>query len=356
MPDRFNKTYRYMKGIYEAKFFDAQRNLQYYDNKLTDANIESSVNRGELTAGIGSPVVIQLPDSARFNITLTAQDIELRSRWLQTGGALGYNGITDTCEIITATGTTLTVTNTPVAPYGSTIIPAYVNGDGTAYTIDPDTKTVQGFTATTGTQYSVRYYIAKAASEVLDIKSLFSPAIGTLEVKMPVFAAPIGASTTVGTQVGFWHVIAPRYQFGGTATVTGSQTEASNSSLSGQALAYDPESGVTCASATPSLIYMVYEPISTTEGIQDMVVLNGGELSVAVSESATIPVRYIMSDGLLAVPDYSELNFNSTATETASVTTAGVVTGAQQGSTEVTITHKTLPNLSAVCNVDVTGE
>ena len=102
MPDRFNKTYRYLKGIYEAKFFDAERNLQYYDNQLTDANFETSVNLGELTAGVGNPTVIQLPDTARFNVTLTAADIDLRSRWLQTGGVLGYNGITDTCELITA--------------------------------------------------------------------------------------------------------------------------------------------------------------------------------------------------------------------------------------------------------------
>ena len=354
MPDRFNKTYRYLKGIYEAKFFDAERNLQYYDNQLTDANFETSVNLGELTAGVGNPTVIQLPDTARFNVTLTAADIDLRSRWLQTGGVLGYNGITDTCELITAEDASLTVTNVPVAPYGSQLIVAYVNGDGTAYEIDPDSKTVQGFTATPGQQYAVRYYIAKAASEVLDVKSLFAPYIGTLEVKMPVFAAPVGASTLSGTQVGYWHIIVPRFQFGGTATVTGSQTTAANSSLSGQALAYNPESGITCAAATPSLLYMVYEPVAGTEGISDMVVLDGGQMSLAVDATAMIPVRYIMSDGLLAVPDYTDLNFVSETPGTASVTTAGVVTGVAAGSTEVTISHKTMTGLSAVCNVDVT--
>lgn len=356
MPDTFNKTYRYTKGIYEMKLFStSNRDLLYYDNKLTDSNIASSVNMGEITAGIGNPTVIQLPDSAKFNITLTAADIDLRAKQLQTGGVLGYNGITDTCEIVTAADASLTVSDTPVAPYGSDIVACYVNGDGTAYEIDPSTKKVKDFVATNGTQYTVRYYIAKAASEVLDIKALFNPVVGTLEVKFPVYEAASVEAAATGTLVGYIHCIAPRYQFGGDATIAANQTTAATTALSGQALAYDANSEITCqAGSLSSLLYLVWEPLDATLGVKDMVVLGGGELTVAVGKTAMIPVKYVMADGLLAQPKMSDLAFESAATATASVADTGIVTGAAQGDTEITIENEEL-GLVAYCNVTVTA-
>lgn len=349
--DKFQKTYTYSKGVYDAKFFDANRNLLYYDNKLTESNIEVTSNDGILNAGVGNPEVIAIPDTAAFNVTLTAADVELRSRQLQTGGELSYNGVTDTCEVIVANSTTLTVTGTPVAPYGSTKIVGYVNGDGTAYEINPETKQVQGFTATSGQQYAVRYYVSKAASEVLDIKALFTPEIGTLEIKYPLYSTNNPSNLSQGTLVGYWHVIAPRFQFSGNASFNGNQTEFATSPLNGRALAFDNPAENVCGGATPSLVYMVWEPFDATSGVTDMVVLNGGQMTVAASASASIPVRYVMQDGLLSVPAYSDLQFTSGASGTASVEN-GVVTGVAAGSTEITIKNTAL-NLEAVVQVDV---
>lgn len=353
---KFTKTYRFMKGVYECRYFGKDNTLKYYDNMLTDSNIASSVNMGELTAGVGNPVVIQLPDSAKFTITLTAQDIDLRSRQLQTGGTLGYNGKTDTCEVIAATGSSLTLSSTPVAPYGTDEVVCYINGGATPYTVDPDTKVVAGFTSTSGVDYAVTYYVAKAASEVLDIKALFAPEIGRMEVKMPVFAAPVGSSANTGTLCGYWHVYAPNFQFSGEAGVQTNQTTAATSSLTGQALAYNPDTNE-CGNGSATLIYMVYEPVDTTEGIVDLVVLNGGAVSVTAAagagHTATIPVKWLMDTGLLANPDVSELTFTSGATGTATVDAAGVVTGVAAGDTEVTIVS-TDPAFTAYCNVEVT--
>lgn len=350
--ESFKKTYKYMKGIYEAKFFDQNRNLLYYDNKLTDANIASSVNMGEINAGIGNYTVIQLPDTAKISVTMTAADVDLRSRQLQTGGTMGYNGITDTVEILTATTTALTASATPVAPYGSNKVACYINGDGTVYELDPLTKQVKNFTATVGSRYTLRYYVAKAASEVLDIKALFSPVIGAMEIKMPVFEAPIGGSELVGTKCGYWHSIIPRFQFSGEMGVSGKQTEAASSSLTGTALGGDStEDGV---ENVPSLIYMVYEPIDPTAGVRDICVIGGGSVSVAVNKDTVIPVRYVMADGGLSIPSYADLSFTSAAAPTASVSAAGLVHGVAAGDTEITIKN-TAMNLTAFCNVKVTA-
>lgn len=354
--DKFAKIYKFLKGIYEVGFYElGTRKLLAYTNKLSDSNFASSVNVGELTAGVGNSVVITLPDSSKFAITLTAADVDLMYNQLQTGGTLKYNGITPTCEIITAAGTELTVTGAPVAPYASSKVVCYINGEGTPYIVDAQTKKVQGFTAETGKQYSVRYYISKPTNHELDVKALFAPTICTAEVKMPVFAAIEGESANTGSLVGYWHIIVPRFQFSGEGGgVQTNQTTPATGVLNGQALAYDNTAAVSCTSGNPSLIYMVYEPINAAEGVVDMVVLGGGEITVAKNATAAIPVRFVMQDGNLAVPLMSDLEFNSAAQGTATVEN-GVVTGVAAGDTEITITYEEVtPNLSAVCQVTVT--
>ncbi len=350
----FIRPYRYTKGIYEANFYStANRDLIYHDEKLTDANFASSVNMGEILAGLGNSPQIMLFDTARFNITLTAADVELRAFQLQTGGAISYNGITQTCELVTPDTTSLVVSSTPAIPYGYTSAVAYVNGDGTAYEIDADTKTVQGFTATVGQQYSVRYYISKPATEVLDIKTLFAPEIVTAEVKYPVYQASTGASGMQGTLCGYLWAICPRFQFNGEASLNANQTANATSSLSGQALAYNSEQVADCASVgLASLLYLVWEPISSTQGAKDLVVLEGGMMEVAVDATATIPVKYVMEGGGLANPDLASLQYVSASDATAEVTN-GVVKGVLAGDTEITITDPAT-GLEAVVNVTVT--
>lgn len=355
MKDKFIKTYRYTKGIYEANFYNlASRDLMYHDSKLTDANIASSVNTGEILAGLGNAPQIMIFDTAKFSVTLTAQDIALRQYALQTGGSLGYNGITQTCELITAAETTLKVSGTPAAPYGSDQIVCYVNGDGTAYKIDPATKIIQGFTADLGAQYSVRYYISKPANEVLDVQALFSPEIVALEIKFPVYQAPVGKAASSGTLCGNLWAIIPRYQFNGEASFNASQTGNVTPSLSGQALAADELTETDCAaSALSSLLYLVWEPVNADEGIQDLVVVGGG-VSVAVDGKAMVPVKYLMDGGILAQPDFSALTYTSGSGTIASVSETGVITGKQAGETDITVKNENL-GLSAVVMVTVTS-
>ena len=355
MKDNFIKTYRYTKGIYEANVYSlANRDLLYHDSKLTDANIASSVNTGEILAGLGNAPQIMIFDTAKFSVTMTAQDIDLRQYALQTGGSLGYNGITQTCELITATETTLKVSGTPAAPYGSDQIVCYVNGQGTAYKIDPSTKTVLGFTAVPGTQYSVRYYISKPANEVLDIQALFSPDIVSLEIKYPVYQAPVGQAASTGTLCGNLWAVIPRYQFNGEASFNASQTGNVTPSLSGQALAADELSETDCAaSALSSLLYLVWEPANADSGIQDLVVIGGG-VSVPVGGTATVPVKYLMENNILAQPDFSALTYTSGSDTTAIVSDAGVITGKQAGETDITVKYEPL-DLKTVVMVTVTS-
>ena len=353
--DKFNKSYKYTKGIYEFNAYSlVNRDLIYHDSKLTDANIASSINMGEITAGIGNATQIMIFDSGKFNITMTAADIDLRQYKLQTGGNLGWNGKVMTCELITASATTLTLANTPVAPYGTSNIVAYVNGDGQAYTVDATTKVVQGFTAQVGKQYSVRYYIEKANAEVLNVNSLFTPDIVSAEIKMPIYEAPNANSASSGTLCGYLWVIIPRYHFNGEASIAASQTGNVAPSLSGQAIAADDSAVTDCsASSLSSLIYLVYEPISETANIENLAIIGGG-VAVTTTTTATVPVKFVMADGSLAQPNMSDLAFVSSATGTATVDANGVVSGVAAGDCDITVTYSEL-SLTTICPVTVTS-
>lgn len=341
--DKFIKNYKYTKGIYEANVFSlANRDLLYHDSKLTDANITSSINTGEILAGLGNSPQIMIFDSAKFNVTLTAQDIDIRQYQLQTGGSLGYNGVAMTCEIITASGSTLAVSALPSAPYGSDKAVAYVNGDGKAYTVNTASREIEGFTAEAGKQYSVRYYVAKPANEVLDVGALFTPEIVSLELKFPVYQAPTGGSANSGTLCGNLWAIVPRYQFAGEASFAASNTANVAPSLSGQALAVDEIAVTDCsASALSSLIYLVWEPIDETEGITDLAVVGGG-VSVEVGSTEVLPVKFVMEDGMLAQPDMAQLTYTSGDTATATVSDTGVVTGVKTGKCDIAVTYDDL--------------
>ncbi len=356
--DNFIKTYRYVKGVYEMKVFSpATRDLLYYDNKITDSNFASSVNMGELMAGVGNPTVIQLPDTAKINVTMTAQDVDLRSRQLQTGGLLSWNGTTDTCEIVVATSATLSTSVTPVAPYGSSVVCAYVNGSGEAYTVNPVDNTITGFTAVVGETYQLRYYIQKPTNEQLNVYTLFSPEIVTLEVKMPVFAAPSASAANTGTLVGYWHYIIPRYQFNGDITTTVNQTTAGTSVLSGQALAYDVSSTTACVAGNlSSLAYLVYEPLEDTGLVQGMFVV-GGEIALEVGKTLVAPIKLLMADGGSAQPDYTALTYatGSGGTATFSVSNTGVLTAVAEGDDQLKVTLTATPEITCVADVSVTA-
>lgn len=355
MVDRFNKPYYYSKGVFEVKVFNYKtRELEYYSNKVADNNLQSSVNLNELTAGIGNATVIALPDTAKINLTLSTANVGLKSRHLQVGGELGYNGIYDTCELIeSATAATLKVSRTPVAPYGSTMVCCYINGGGTPYELDPTTGEVKGFVAEVGKRYAIRYYTTGPNVEELTIHSLFEPGIKTVEVKMPIYTASEGAAPSTGTLYGYWMYIIPRFMFGGDISLNQNNTTYGQNSLNGQAITYDPEDMVTCdLTQTPVLAYMVWQPLDETAGIKEMAVLNGAMLSLTVGGTAMVPVKYVMEDGLLAQPDFTKLTFASAAEATATVSAAGLVTGVAAGDTEVTVTDAA-NNLKAVCNVSV---
>lgn len=364
----FSDPYLYAKGTCNVIVSDPQTgNIDYQSSKVQTNQLTTSVDLGAIRAGLGNGIAIQLASDATVDLSLTSADFDLSARGLQVGSAPFYSAPAPKCESITATGTTLTVTGTPVEPQGFGKKLAYVaevgaanpiGTAGTAYTINADNQVV-GFSATNGKTYLVYYWEQVANARQLTIYSAFAPAIKHVTAQIAVYSTEGSNSGNRGSQVGWLYYIIPRMQFSGNAATSGDQTAAATTELSGTALTYEAAAatGVCVDCATPEMAYMIYVPFDATEGIVGLVVV-GGSVSLVKSTTKLIPVKLYMADGTLAQPDYSALTF--TASSAPSGTTVGqhtgvISAGTTAGDFETTVQLTADTSISTVLNVSVTN-
>ena len=347
----------YAKGTMDVWMFNPDTgNLDYYSNKVQTDQFQTNVNLSPVNAGVGNPVVINLPDTSEVTLSITAADMSLAARRLAVGGTISYNGTVMYIESVKASGTSLQLSQPPVAAYGMSAAYAFIDNDGTAYTVDTDSYIVQGFTAVENQSYCVRYFIKAASAEQLRISSVFAPAVEVVMIRIPAYSAQ-GASSSQGSHCGDFYIWIPRMQFNGNAATDASQTAASTTDISGTALSYDEAvaSGACDAdSVYGALAYMVYMPIAgATASVEGLAVV-GGSVSVRVGNSVQIPVKYVINDQLVQ-PNYADLTFTSAAAGTATVGEhTGLLQGVQAGSTDVTVTLAS-PALSLTVPVTVTA-
>ena len=367
MAVQLNKSPFYVKGTAEMWVRDiVTGDFIGYSNKIDTSNFTSSVNAGEIRAGLGAPIVINIPDSATFQGEVTATDFSLEARQLATGGTLKYNGTVPVMENITANDTKLKVTGNPVADYGEAsdaeTYACYVGSDGVNYGVNPVSKEVQGFTARVGQTYCVRYFVEMASAQELTIPTQFNPTVARVTVKMADYGAQ-GGNAMNGSRIGNLYIHIPRAQFiNGDVGVNGSQTEAATTPWSFQALAYD-EADVTCsecAADNSNLGYIVFAPCGTdgaTSAIKALAIV-GGIIKVKESETAQTPVFYVMDNGQIVTPNYADLTFTVAADGGSYAKVGehtGIINGTSAGSTTITVTVTAKPTLTATANVTVTA-
>lgn len=356
-----NNPHLYVKGTYEAKFFDiATNDLTYYSNKLQTDNIKSSINLGAINAGIGNPAVIQIPDTPNLTLEMTAADFSLEGRALQVGTNVFYNAVVPVGEVCAAeSGTTLTVGQTPVAPYGGCDVVCTINTSGKSYMINPETKEIQDFTAESGKSYCVHYYVENPSAKGMAVNTMFAPSVVRALLKLPVYTKDGVEDAMNGSLWGYLYITVPRLQFNGDVSTVGDQTNPATTVMNGTALSYDQACtmGLQCGDTGSSskLAYMVLVPIGdNTQAVESLIVV-GGEINLTQGESATVPVKFVMPDGSQVQPNLSSLKYVVETPATASVSDAGVIEGLQEGDTTLTISVPTNEKLTVTVDVSVSA-
>ena len=354
---QLNNKYLYAKGTCNVIVTDpATGNIDFQSNKVQTSQLTTAVNMNELRAGLGNAIAIQLPSDSAVNLELTTADFSMTARAMQLGSSVTYNAAAPVCEVITANSDTLTLTNSAVAPQGFSKAIAYVDTGATAYEVN-SSKEVVGFTATASTKYKVYYWIANPSAQQVKAYSVFNPAVKHVTMQIAVYSTENTSASSQGSLVGWLYCIIPRMQFSAKADTDGSQTANATTVLSGTALAYDPDaSEAICVDCGLSeLAYWVYVPNGDVTQDVDSLVVVGGGLALVVGNSAQVPVRFLMKDGSLVVPDYSLMSYVSDTTAKATVSNTGVVTAVAAGNANITCTLTADNTKKAIVPVTVTA-
>ena len=354
-----NTTPVYAKGTMDVWLFNPSTfDLDFYTNKVQTNSLTTSTNMGEINGSLRNPVLLNLPDSAKLELQITAATSTLESRALSVGGELTYNGIIPVLETVTVySDGPLTVSQTPTAPYGTDKLYCFVDKSGTAYEIDESNMQVVGFTATANQTYCVRYFTKAASAHQLRIASTFEPNIEICMIRMPLYTTQ-GNSSTQGTRWGDRYIWIPRMQFKGEAPVKGDQTDADTDSLSGSALPYEEAAadGICLDEASFALAYMVDMPAAGAFSLVRGLAVVGGEMSLRNGTTAYVPVKFVMADGTLTQPEYAALKFETEDSGHFTVgESTGLVTATGVGSGEINITLREDHSITNVLNVTVTA-
>lgn len=339
----------FLKGVGNVILTDPDTGDILYQSKSFNAgSVSTSVNMNEIRAGLGNPVVATLPSDASLTVEFTAVDFSLFEKAAQVGASLTYGAPVPVAQVIKATGTSLTIDVTdgvPAAQLGFTEPVCYIQPvgaaspilrDGTAYPIS-EAGVISGFTATVDQEYKVWYFIQKATAHKATIGSLMDPKIVHFSASFAVYAN-VGGSANSGTRVGWLYVTVPKLKMQANANISGDQTNADTTVISGMALSEDEAvvSSVTdlCGDVSNPLAYYVYSPCNDAEIVQGIAVV-GGLVSLPISSAKQIPVYLVMPDNTLVKPTSYSTGFTytgsglptGTSVSTAGVVSSGTVTG-----------------------------
>lgn len=329
--------------------------ILYYSNKAQTANMNTGNSDGVIRADLGNSVAAAIPSDSSFTVEVTVADFSLWAKTAQTGGTLKYSAPTIVCQNVTAESNALAISvenGTPVAGVGLSRIccyvqevgaPSLVSVGGKAYDINPTTGAITGFTAETGKTYKVWYFMNRADAQIATITTLMDPKVVHFTAEMAVFANKPGTAKNEGTRVGSLYVIAPNMKFGANGGIVGDQTNPDTTSLSGQALAYDPDVvGETCDACSGSgavLAYYLYVPCEESEAdYQGIVAKIGGVVTMDKSSTKQVQPQAVMANGQLVELTPGKCSYQVSGVDGLTVSATGLLTsGTNAGDADLTV-------------------
>lgn len=330
----------------------ATGNIVAYDNVGTEAAFNYTFQLAEIAGGIQNQLAGLIPHSTRASGSYTSNAFSLAERALLTGGELSSNAVAPICEVVTANGTTLTVSNTPakeqsqpaddvyawclVCPHGASSFA------GTNYGVDISTKQVQNFTAISGEQYDVYYFTEWASAKQLALPAGANPSTVAVRLKWAVYSSQNG-DRAHGTLAGYVYNIFPNCMLTGDAGLSGNNTSNATTQYSWTAMDINDNMPKCddCNGATSNIGYYVFVPCGTEYASVENIVVVGGDMTLTVGTDKQLNIRLIMHDGSVEYPDFSDLTYNSATSGVATINAGGVVHPVAQGTSVITATLNT---------------
>ncbi len=370
----FNAPNLIVKGIVEQRVTNPDTgDILAYERLLTDAASDVADSYEDIV-GFGGKLEGMIPSNRRVTGTYTAQSFSLDAKQLELGGQLAYNAVSFVCEQVTANAEgALYVTRQPALYYGQnasdTSARAYVRANGVTAdgVVNTGTNVGVALTETAGSGYLVGYagvanqvyYVtyptAIATARSLSIPDAPIPRILTVEQTFGVYATQNGSAGD-STLVAKLHIVYPYAMFTAGGSVSGSQTSITTTNGTWAALsAQDIANGCENCSFVGNVGYYILVPCdNNADAIEGLAVVGGG-ISVVAGSTKQIPVKFVMDDGSVVQPTYTDMTYASGTASVATVSVSGVVSGLTAGTSVVTITLKADNTKTTTCTVTVTS-
>ena len=342
-------------GTIEAFTQSSTQPTKIFTSKtLQESGISISVTAEDIRGGLSNPLLGRYFHDSILEANITDALFNLQYLALNVGGQVVIGGSSLVTETVTAGSGTLTVQGTPVSFGSAGTVGWYTlagQEDWSPLTFSGKIATVADVTE--GGTYCVRYNANDAGIQEFVVPSAIIPSEVHLVMTYPLFAggtSPEAISTS--SQVGELIVDIPRFQFAGNVELSLTSSGAATSNLSGSALA-----SYTTANCNDMGTYgTVKQKIYGGNWYDDLttIAVDGGNFSIANGATKKLKVIGIFKNGT-GILDNSKLTFTSSASSTASVSNAGVVTGAATGSANITITVTEKTSVATMVGVTVTA-
>jgi hypothetical protein len=328
--------------------YDANQDLVVIGKTLLDSSIETTLANKDVRAGRGNQLQYIYYHTAEMNIKISDAQWNLDFLAKQVGQDVetGANIYTEETVTLTAGGNG-SVVGTPLAVSGSTVYGWATLSDGSVQKV---TFTGQAFVISGGAENDivcVRYYAANSAARSLTIPSNFVPGILNL-----VLVAQLASSDSSTNIIGEVQIEVPKASLTGAFSISLTPDGVASTPLSVRALASE-ETFAGCA--TDSIYAKINEILYNTNWYDNVIALSieGGDFSLAALATKTLVVRAIPLSGSAFIPPVADLTFSSATAGTATISSAGVVTGVAAGTSllKATITAKTSIDANVVVTV-----
>ncbi len=328
--------------------YDSEQNLVIVGKTLLDSSIETTLSNQDVRAGRGNQLQYIYYHTAEMNVKISDAQWNLDFLAKQVGQNVetGANIYTEETVTLTAGGNG-SVVGTPIAVSGSTVYGWATLADGSVQRV---TFTTKAFTISGGAEgdiVCVRYYAVDSAARSLTIPSNFVPSILNF-----VLVAQLASSDSSTNIIGEVQIEIPKGSLTGAFSISLTPDGVASTPLSVRALASN-EAFVGCS--TEAIYAKINEVLYNTNWYDNVIALSieGGDFSLAALATKSLVVRAIPVSGAAFIPPVADLTFSSATVGTATISSAGLVTGVASGTSllKATITAKTSIDANVVVTV-----
>ncbi len=321
-------------SVADVAFFDTTTNAFLGEGlALTNSSLVQEVQAMEQRGGYLNALLFNIKHSKNVTVEIESATFKMEYLAFQTGTPIitGLSNVYKFDECVTFTNGTGTVASTPV---GNVFVRM---PNGTIATVTPTGSTVNTGVSSFNGQANVMYQYNTSVQKVtIDTKT--QPLTVKAVLKVHAFSQE--------KEIGTYEITVPRLKFNGSINLNLASDAVSTFGLGGTALEISDDCG---NSYYADVKFIPLDESNLTSVVALCASPNTYSFSLAGTKTATATILGIRNGVYAnAILDNADVTFVSAAPATATVNSAGLITGVAEGTTTITATYQGLQEIISV--------